>query len=59
MLILLAMIAAALFLGPALRGAPGVEPQTQLPAMTNVPPAGALHFETAAEPSAGTPPSEP
>ena len=50
-LMLLGAVAAALIFGPALRRAPQTESPTQLPAMTNIPPAGTLHIETAAEDS--------
>jgi len=48
LLLLMGVFAAASFLGPALRRAP--EPGLQLPTMTNIPPPGSLHIETAAEP---------
>jgi hypothetical protein len=49
LLLVIGAIAAALFLGPALRRAPELGPPMQLPAMTNIPPEGSLHIETAAE----------
>ena len=52
LLILLGAVAAALIFGPALRRPPRTESPTELPAMTNIPPAGTLHIETAAETSA-------
>jgi hypothetical protein len=51
LLIVMAAVTAALFLGPALRRPP--EPGSMhLPAMTNIPPEGSLHIETAVEASA-------
>jgi hypothetical protein len=49
LLLVIGAIAAALFLGPALRRAPELGPPMQLPAMTNIPPEGSLHIETAVE----------
>jgi hypothetical protein len=49
MLLVMGAIAAALFLGPALRPAPELGPPVQLPAMTNIPPQGSLQIEAAAE----------
>jgi hypothetical protein len=49
LLLMMAALAAVLFLGPALRRAPDPGPPMQLPAMTNIPPEGSLHIETAAE----------
>ena len=46
LLLVLGAVAAALFLGPALRPAPDVESPVELPSMSNVPPAGSLHLET-------------
>lgn len=48
-LIVMGAIAAALFLGPALRRAPELGPPMRLPAMTNIPPEGSLHIEAAAK----------
>ena len=48
LLMVMAAIAAALFLGPALRRAPEPGPM-HLPAMSNIPPEGSLHIETAVE----------
>jgi hypothetical protein len=49
LLLVMGAVAAAMFLGPALRRPPELGPHMQLPAMTNVPPEGSLHIETAAE----------
>lgn len=46
LLLVVGAVAAALFLGPALRQAPDVESAVELPSMSNVPPAGSLHLET-------------
>lgn len=56
LLLVMGAIAAALFLGPALRRPPELGPPMQLPAMTNIPPRGSLHIDTANEPAA--PPAE-
>jgi hypothetical protein len=45
-LLVLGAIAAALFLGPALRRAPELESPVDLPSMSNIPPEGSLHIET-------------
>jgi hypothetical protein len=45
-LLLLGAIAAALFLGPALRQPPDVDAPVDLPSMSNIPPEGSLHIET-------------
>jgi hypothetical protein len=45
-LLVLGAIAAALFLGPALRRAPDPESPVELPSMSNIPPEGSLHIET-------------
>ncbi len=46
LLLMLGAIAAALFLGPALRRAPDLESPVELPSMSNIPPEGSLHIET-------------
>ena len=46
LLFMLGAIAAALFLGPALRRGPDVESPVELPSMSNIPPEGSLHIET-------------
>jgi hypothetical protein len=56
LLLVMGAIAAALFLGPALRPAPELGPPMQLPAMSNIPPEGSLHIETDRE--AAKPPAE-
>jgi len=59
LLLLLGALAAALFIGPALRGEPELGPPVRLPAMTNIPPAGSLRIEAPAEvpaPGAGVAP---
>ena len=49
LLLVMGAIAAALFLGPALRRPPELGPPMQLPAMTNIPPRASLDIDTAAE----------
>lgn len=49
LMLLLGAFAAALFLGPVLRGEPDLGPPMRLPAMTNIPPDGSLRIETTAE----------
>jgi hypothetical protein len=45
-LLVIGAMAAALFLGPALRRDPELEPPVNLPAMSNIPPKGSLSIET-------------
>jgi hypothetical protein len=58
LLLVMGAIAAALFVGPALRRAPDLGPPMQVPAMTSIPPQGSLHIETAAEADAPPAPAE-
>ena len=44
-LLLLAVFIGVMFLGPALRKPPEAEPGVDVPAMSNIPPPGSLHFE--------------
>jgi hypothetical protein len=46
LLLLIAAVGGALLLAPALRKAPPTESTVNLPAMTNVPPAGSLQLES-------------
>lgn len=48
LLLLMGALAAALFLGPALRRAPELGPPVRVPAMSRIPPEGSLHIDTAA-----------
>lgn len=45
-LLFIAALGGALILVPALRKAPDTDSLVNVPAMTNVPPAGSLHIET-------------
>lgn len=44
-LVLFAVFVGAMLIGPALRRPPNPGPPADVPAMTNVPPAGSLHIE--------------
>jgi hypothetical protein len=46
LLLFIGSVAAALFLGPALRTPPELGPDIDVPSMTNVPPEGSLHIQT-------------
>jgi hypothetical protein len=46
LLLVMSAIAAALFLGPALRKSPETESPVDLPSMSNIPPEGSLYIET-------------
>jgi hypothetical protein len=50
LLLLIAAVCAALLLVPALRKPPATQSPVNLPAMSNVPPAGSLHIEPPAQP---------